>query len=194
MKQGTMWTLRHRLWKIAAACVLMALLFPTGATAVQVSTPAAEGEQFYVDPDERFAVPIPTNWSAQEQDGYVQIVTNDGKIVISAAIVETTGATPGIDMFMRLIDPEFESAVLTTALATPESEADATAFYTFDDGANSGELVQALGRNLGSGVFVLGLQGELEAVTLRQVQVNKIFEGILIRTEPGATPIASPEA
>ncbi len=161
----------------------------------QVSTPTAGDDQMYVDPEDRFAVPIPTNWTAEEHDGYVQVVANDGKITVTVAIVQAAGATPGIDLLMRQLDPEFESAALADLLATPETGRDDSAFYTFDDGVESGQLFEALGRKIGDdSVFVLVLQGELEAVKLRQVQINKILDGIVIRAETGATPVASPAA
>lgn len=185
---------RNWRWILVAGVFLVLLAAPFGVATAQVSTPVAGDEQTYVDPDRRFQIPIPTNWVAEEQDGYVRIVTSDGKIVISAAIVEASGATPAIDLFMRRLDPTFESAALTELLATPATGSDESALYTFDDGTGSGQLVQALGRKAGDDVFVLVLQGELEAVKLRQVQVDKIFAGILIRAESDATPVASPAA
>jgi hypothetical protein len=190
-RTGVRW--RTRVWVFAAAFLMLSLALPAGLSA-QVTTPEADGQQYYVDPTDRYAVPIPTNWSAEEHDGYVVVATNDGKIAISAAIVEASGATPAIDAFLRLIEVEFDSSALETLLATPSTTEDSTAFYTFDDGSESGQLLQALGRKLGDDVFVLVLQGDFETVKLRQVQVDKIFEGILIRTESSATPVASPEA
>lgn len=182
-----------RIWLAAVVALMLVAAGPVSVFAAQVSTPSAGEEQVYADPDGRFQIPIPTNWIAEEQDGYVRVATRDGKISIAAAIVPAGGATPAIDAAMRLIDPEFESAALTDLLATPTSSSDDTAFYTFDDGAESGQLVQALGRKIGDeSIFVLVLEGELEAVKLRQVQVDKIFQGILIRAEPAATPVASP--
>jgi hypothetical protein len=184
---------RDRLWVLTMALLLLVLALP-GDVGAQVSSPAAGDDRTYVDPEKRFQIPIPTNWAAEEQDGYVRIVTSDGKIVISAAIVAAPGATRGIDTFLRNIDPEFENPALAELLATPTSETDDSALYTFDDGAESGQLLQALGRKVGDDVFVLVLQGELEAVKLRQVQVDKIFAGILIRAESDASPVASPAA
>ncbi len=184
-----------RFWLTVAVAFGLAVAVPAGVMAVQVSTPTAGEDQVYVDPDNRYQIPIPTNWVAEEFDGYVRIATRDGKISITATIIEAGGATAGIDAAMRLIEPEFENVALTGLLATPATEADDSAFYTFDDGAESGEISQALGRKIGDeSVFVLVLRGELEAVKLRQVQVDKIFEGILIRTESAATPVASPAA
>lgn len=174
---------------------MLLLAAPAGAFAAQVSTPEAAAEQVYVDPELRFQIPIPTNWVAEERDGYVRIAAGDGKIAISAGIVAATGASAGIDAFMRLIDADFESAALQILLATPETGTDASAVYTFDDGTESGQLLQALSRKVGDqSVFVLVLQGEAEAVGLRQVQVDKIIQGIVIRTESEATPVASPAA
>jgi hypothetical protein len=185
---------RNWLWMLATPFLLLVLAFPGSVAVAQVSTPAAEDEPLYVDPNNRFAIPIPTNWVAEEQDGFVVISTSDGKISISAGIVDAPGATSGIDLFMRLLDPEFDNTALAELLATPATGSDDTALYTFDDGAESGQLVQALGRRAGDDVFVLVLRGELEAVKLRQVQVDKIFEGTLIRIEGDATPVASPPA
>ncbi|MEZ4506719.1 MAG: hypothetical protein R2848_12950 [Thermomicrobiales bacterium] len=55
-------------------------------------------------------MPVPTNWVAEEHDGYVRVVTSDDKIWVAAAIVKAEGATPGIDAFMHLLDEEFESS------------------------------------------------------------------------------------
>ncbi len=184
-----------RIWLAVAVALVLVMTVPAGVMAAQVSTPNAGEDQVYVDPDNRYQIPIPTNWVAEEFDGYVRIATRDGKISISAAIIEAQGATAGIDAAMRLIEPEFENVALSDLLATPDTEADERAFYTFDDGAESGEISQALGRKIGDeSIFVLVLRGELEAVKLRQVQVDKIFAGILIRTETVATPVASPAA
>lgn len=180
-------------WALAAAVLALLLVVPLGAAA-QVSTPAAE-DQVYVSADKTFQIPIPTNWTAEERDGYVRISTSDGKIEVSAAIVGAPGATPGIDLFLRTLDADFENESLADLIATPATTTDDTALYTIDDGSESGRLLQAIGRKVGDGsVFVLVLDGELEAVKLRQVQVDKIFEGTLIRTESDATPVASPAA
>ena len=184
-----------RMWLAVAVVLVLTVTVPAGVMAVQVSTPNAGEDQVYVDRDNRYQIPIPTNWIAEEFDGYVRIATRDGKIAITATIIEAEGATAGIDAAMRLIDPEFENVALTNLLATPATEADESAFYTFDDGAESGEISQALGRKIGDeSIFILVLRGELEVVKLRQVQVDKIFAGILIRTESVATPAASPAA
>ncbi|MEZ4506720.1 MAG: hypothetical protein R2848_12955 [Thermomicrobiales bacterium] len=86
-----------------------------------------------------------------------------------------------------------KAPALDELLATPTTQIDSSALYTFDDGSESGQLLQGLGRKIGENeVFVLVLQGDLETVKLRQVQVDKIFDGILIRTEASASPVASP--
>jgi len=174
--------------------VMVCMMLASSSLALaQVSSPTAERDQIYVDPTNRFAVPIPTNWAAQEHEGYVRVATSDDKIWVAAAIVEANGATLGIDVFMRSLDAEFENSALAELLATPSTQTDDSALYTFDDGTESGQLIQALGRKIGENeVFVLVLQGDLETVKLRQVQVDKIFEGILIRTEASASPVASP--
>jgi hypothetical protein len=54
--------------------------------------------------------------------------------------------------------------------------------------------VQAYGQRVGDVVFVLVLQGDLETVGLRQVQVDKVRFGIQVFPDALGSPVATPAA
>jgi hypothetical protein len=180
-------------------CLLMTVLLFLGLAApgqvsAQVSTPTAGEDALYIDPDGRFAVPIPTNWIAEEHDGYMSVVTDDKKIAISLVVISGTKASDAIFQAMALLNPESSATPLPELMATPSSGSDDVALFTYDDGSQSGQLVQAYGQRVGDVVFVLILQGDQEAVGLRQVQVDKIRFGVQVNPEALGSPIATPAA
>jgi hypothetical protein len=93
---------------------------------------------------------------------------------------------------MHLLEPSFDATPLPDLVATPSSGSDDIALYTYDDGSATGTLEQAYAQRIDGHVFVLVLQGELEAVELRQIQVDKIRFGIQVFPDAFGTPIATP--
>lgn len=176
-------------WLLAVGCLALVLIFPASVLGGQVSTPDAGEDAVYRDPAGRFSVPIPTNWVAEEHDGYVSIVTGDGKIALSIVVISGTSASAAIGEALELLSP---AATPVALVATPLSEGDKVAVITADDGSESGRLVQAVAQRVGDLVFVLVLQGDLEAVGLRQVQVDKIFYGVQVDMNVVGSPVASP--
>lgn len=178
---------------LTAALLFLGLAAP-GQVSAQVSTPTAGEDAVYRDPDGRFVVPIPTNWIAEEHDGYVTVVTDDKEIAISLAVISGTKASDAIFQAMALLNPDSDATPLPELMATPSSGSDDVALFTYDDGSQSGQLVQAYGQRVGDVVFVLILQGDQEAVGLRQVQVDKIRFGVQIFPEALGSPVATPVA
>jgi len=184
---------RHRTragaWLLAVGCLAAVLVFfrlVCGRTGFE---PRSGRRAVYRDPAGRFTVPIPTNWVAEEHDGYVSIVTSDGKIALSIVVIPGTSASAALGEALQLLDP---AATPVAWAATPLAEGDEVAGTTADDGSESGRLVQAIGQRVGDLVFVLVLQGDLEAVGLRQVQVDKIIYGVQVDLRVVGTPVASP--
>lgn len=176
---------------LAMTVLLLALASPAQLSA-QVSTPSAGEDSVYRDPQGRFAIPIPNDWIAEEHDGFVRIVTNDKAISISVAVIPGTNASEAIVQAMKLIEPDSNATPLPNLMATPTSGANDVALFTYDDGSQSGKLVQAYGQRVGEVVFVLVLQGDLETVSLRQVQVDKIRFGVQVYPNALGSPVATP--
>lgn len=178
---------------ILLTAAMLALSF-AGTAQAQVSTPTAGEDAVYHDPDGRFAMPIPTNWIAEEHDGYVTVITSDKKIAISLVLIPDVGASEAIAQAMKRIHPDSEATPLPELMATPTSGSDDVALFTYDDGSASGQLVQAYGQRVGNVVFVLVLEGDLETIGLRQVQVDKIRFGIQVFPDALGSPVATPAA
>ena len=179
---------------LLTVALLVLVLAGPGAALAQVSTPTAGEDTVYRDPQGRFTIPIPTNWIAEEHDGFVTVGTDDKKIAISLVLISGVGASDAIGQAMKLIDPSSEATPLPELMATPSSGSDDVALFTYDDGSASGQLVQAYGQRVGDVVFVLVLQGDLETVGLRQVQVDKVRFGIQVFPEALGSPVATPAA
>ncbi len=182
---------------VAGYCLLLVGLLTfaaPGANAAQVSTPEAGEDAVYRDPAGRFSVPIPTNWLVEEHDGYVSLVTSDGKIDVSIVIVDGASASAAIGEAMQRIGSDSSATPVPPPIATPSTEADDVALFTYDDGADSGRFIQGVGQRVENVVFVLVLQGDLDAVNLRQVQIDKIFYGIQVDLSVLGTPAATPAA
>jgi hypothetical protein len=128
---------------------------------------------------------------AEEHDGYVTVATNDEKIAISLALIPGVGPSDAIVEALTFIDSSIDTAL---APATPASGGDTVAFVTYDDGSSSGQLIQAYARKVGNVVFVLVLQGDLDTVGLRQVQVDKIINGVQVFPDALGSPVATPAA
>jgi hypothetical protein len=174
--------------------LLLLAMVGSAPAAAQVSTPTAGEDTVYRDPLGRFTIPIPTNWVAEEHDGFVTVGTDDKKISISLVLIAGNGASDAIVQAMKLIDPGSDATPLPELMATPSSGSDDVALFTYDDGSASGQLVQAYGQRVGDVVFVLVLQGDLETVGLRQVQVDKVRFGIQVFPDALGSPVATPAA
>jgi hypothetical protein len=177
-------------------CLLAALLvlavFGITPAAAQISSPTSGEESVYRDPQGRYSVPVPTNWVAEEHEGYVRLVTDDQAISMSLVIINGTSASDAIAQAMQLIDPAFDATPLPNLMATPSSGSDDIALFTYDDASTSGQLVQADGQRVENVVFVLVLQGDAATIGLRQVQVDKIRLGVKVNLAAIASPVATP--
>ena len=74
---------RIQLWNLIIA-LLLAACQPITAPPGQSETQAGS----YADPNGRFTVPIPTNWTAASKDGYALLRSPDGQIEIYLLVLE----------------------------------------------------------------------------------------------------------
>lgn len=163
-----------------AAGAALTLVGRRPANAAALTSLAAEA--VYRDPQGRFTVPIPPNWTVTEQRGYVLLRAPDGDLDVAAAVVTATDAGAGIIAAWRTVDPAFNPATpqpeRTEAPGSPGI--DQTVVLTYDLGQVSGRVAQGLGQRVGDQVYVLIFRGDLQTAARRQSQINVIVTGFQI--------------
>lgn len=167
--------------RLPALLVVFSMLLSPVMVAAQDATPsAADGR--YRDPDGRFSVPVPTNWTVDERDGVVTLVDPDEDLRIVLLVVTALDAKSGIEAGWNLVDPSFDTE------APPVGEQDVpsgpgideTYVITYDGGEQSGQLAQGLGQRIGDQVYLLLITGSLDAAIKRNSQVQVIATGYVI--------------
>jgi CubicO group peptidase (beta-lactamase class C family) len=81
-------------------------------TALEALAPLGEGEDtdeeaLYEHPDGLFTVPIPTNWTVEELDGYARLASPDETLNVYVLAVEADDLERGIEDAWAIVDPEF---------------------------------------------------------------------------------------
>lgn len=166
------------------AFMLLALA-PSLALAQELATPSASTAQegIYTDPAGRFTVPIPTNWTVEEREGYVIFGDPDGDISVSAVVVEGTDAEQGIVDAWAIVDPSFDPDAQVGEIEQEIPSApgvETTLVITYDLGQVSGNVLQVAAQVLDGRVYVLIFEGTLDAVTRRTSQVQIVASGFRI--------------
>jgi CubicO group peptidase (beta-lactamase class C family) len=137
---------------------------------------AAQDEEIFTDSDGQYTVPVPTNWTTEEDDGFVVMRDPDSLIAVYLLVAEAESAEAGIAAGWALVDAEFalESA---QSLAPPSAPGvDETFVITYDTG-DEPRLVQGVGQRIGELVYVLLIDGELNALMQRNAQIQIIATG-----------------
>jgi CubicO group peptidase (beta-lactamase class C family) len=93
----------HRLLlnRIVIITALLCLVLPFSAL-------AQEDGDTYTHPDGLYSVPIPTNWRAEEFDGYALLASPDDGIQLYVVVIETDDGTAAVDEAWELVRPGFD--------------------------------------------------------------------------------------
>ncbi len=148
--------------------VLPVLLALTSAAFAQ-----SDGE--IADPDGRFTVPIPTNWTAEVIDNYVRLQDPSALISAYALAISAETAQAGIESAWAIVDPDYGLEAAQTISPPPPPGEDELLVINYDAGA--ARFVQAVGRRVGTMVYVLIFDGELNALIQRNAQAQQIASG-----------------
>jgi CubicO group peptidase (beta-lactamase class C family) len=139
----------------------------------------AQDEDTFSDPNGLYTVPVPTNWTAQALDGYALL--NDPDELINTYIVTVEGlpTDEAIAAAWEMVDPDFALEAADTISPPPPPNVDELIVVTYDTGSEP-RVVQAVGQRVGEIVYVIMLDGELNAVVQRNAQAQTIFTGFQI--------------
>ncbi len=146
-----------------------------------LGTPEGETQQFE-DPNGLFTVPVPTNWTAEESDGFVTLSSPEEDIEVHILVVEGDEPAAAIADAWEIVDPEFDRAVNNVTDVPPSTVGGVDEYVVVDYEWDEGEqpIIQAEARLFGDQVYVLIYVLELEAAQQRSSQIQIISSGFTI--------------
>lgn len=162
-------------------------------------TLAQTEDEIFTDPQGRFTIPVPTNWTASaNEDGTVVLTDPDGAILIYALVMEGENIAEAIaDGWVRvapdvsfvpqqIIEPPSSNGVEKTVVETQVIQ-------------DTNRVYQGIGQLVEDNVYVLLVDADLVAASQRGAQLNIIASGFTItaltKTDlSGASPKAVDEA
>jgi CubicO group peptidase (beta-lactamase class C family) len=160
--------------------VLREAVFLPAVEALARAEEAGEGEEaLYTHPEGLFTVPIPTNWTAEQHEGYATLASPDGQVRVHVLAVEAQDLVRGIRDAWAIVDPEFDlrrDEVLDEPNVTGVERTVTVSYDTGDD-----ETLAVAGAWLHEGVaYVELILADLVAIQKRAAQVQIISTGYTI--------------
>ncbi len=175
---------------LSTACTALSPVTPNGTTpAVQASplpTPApaqgseAEAADEYVDPSGLFSVPIPTNWTAEQQEGYVRLASPNDGLVIYLLTLQAESGEAAIEQGWQTVDPTFAEPVQETVAPPPSGGVEAFTVITYEYDEANEQFYQAVARLYDDTYYLLLIDGDITAIQQRQAQISIIDSGFTI--------------
>lgn len=140
----------------------------------------AETADGYIDPAGLFRAPIPTNWTAEQQEGYVRLASPNDGIVIYLLTVQAESGEAAIEQGWQLADPPFERPVEETLSPPPSGGIDALTVITYEFDEENEQFYQAVARLYDGTYYLLLIDGDITAIQQRQAQISIIDSGLTI--------------
>jgi hypothetical protein len=150
---------------------------PTPASAQDL---AAEAADEYISPDGRFSAPIPTNWTAAQQEGYVRLAGPNDGIVIYLLTVQAESGEAAIETGWQIIDPAFAQPIQETVSPRPSGGIEALTLITYEYDEANEQFYQAVARLYDNTYYLLLIDGDITAIQQRQAQISIIDSGFTI--------------
>jgi len=138
----------------------------------------------YTDPDGFFSAPIPANWTATQNEGWVRFEAPEGELIIDVLSFETSGDLEAdIAEGWALTTPDFEyeyiesnAAFIDDATVLEGLDAVQVINYTTDDD----RIVQGVARLFDGRTYLFLVDGDLVTVQQRSAQINILDSGFEI--------------
>lgn len=171
---------RSLLSLILALTLVVGITLPAALPVVArqaTPVPEAGAEQVYTDPTGAYTVPIPVNWEVTEGDGFAHFTDPEGAINIYTAVMPGSDAMAAIEAGWELVSPGTERTVQESFDAPTSSGVDQNVFVSYDDGVESGQIVQALAQVVGETTYILLVEADVATAARRQAQINVLVGG-----------------
>jgi CubicO group peptidase (beta-lactamase class C family) len=167
-----------------ALCLGLGSVLPLAAGGLaQEATPAAgaeAAESVYEDPDGRFTVPVPTNWTIEARDGFVALTEPDGDYHVYAMAIAEADPEAALRAAWELVEPDSNRVAVESLEIPAPPGIDQFVVVRYDDGLVSGRAVEAAAQLVGELTFVLLFEGDVETSVRRASQIGIIATGFTI--------------
>lgn len=144
---------------------------PAGAPATD--QPAAGQGGLYTDPQGRYSLTVPTNWSATERDGYAWLTSPGEQIQIAVVAVPEADLETGIAQAWMTIDPGFDMPILKVTAMPPTGGFERAVGVDYDSDTSS-IVAAALGYSVDTQSYALLIRGDLQEIGRRASQLSII--------------------
>ena len=151
------------------------VLFTPSVVAAGAATPVQE--RIYNDPQGRFLVPVPTNWTAKNRDGVAVLSSPEGNITAYLLVLPGQNPEAVIARAWRQVDPDFTLEPTQVQTPPPEPGVARTVVTDYEVGER---VYQGSGQLVGDDVYVFLLAADLAAIQRRGAQVNIVASGFEI--------------
>ncbi|MBL8156628.1 MAG: beta-lactamase family protein, partial [Anaerolineae bacterium] len=143
---------------------------------------AQEAEDTYQDPAGRFSVPVPTNWTVQENDGYVTLSDADGKLIVYVLVIPGEDVRAAIVQAWETVAPDFTFTPVQSVEPPPAPGVELTVVDTAlsDDQTR---VFQGVGQLVAGNVYVALFDVDLVAAQERNAQLQIIITGLTITAQ-----------
>ncbi len=153
-------------------------------------TVPTEAADLYVDPNGLFTAPIPTNWTATQEEGYVTLSDPDGAILMHLLTLPADDLESAVDEGWQLVDPAFDLAVEDTMSPPARDGIEEVYFVQYEIGDDE-VIYQAISRLYDGTAYLLLVDAELATAQRRQAQISIIDSGFTITTPEEETDLSS---
>jgi CubicO group peptidase (beta-lactamase class C family) len=159
-----------------------------------LTLPGAEAEPekgIYQHPGGLFSVPIPTNWTAEQNDGFATLTSPDGEVTVYVLALEAEDLEEATAEGWRVVNPEFDLEVAEVIDEPVTNGAERAITVVYDTGEDEAIIIG--GGWLYDGIAYLELfETTLEPLQKRAYQLATISTGYEIAALE-KTPLASAE-
>ncbi|MBE2236312.1 MAG: beta-lactamase family protein [Caldilineaceae bacterium] len=155
-------------------------LAPVAAEEAAAAAVMAGVEQLYTDPDGRFSVPVPTNWTLTEGDGYVLLMAPEESIRVYLLVLPETDLAQATADGWALVDPTFDVAIDET-LEPPTAGSGVDQILVTNYDVNDDDRgVQAVAQAKDGDAYLILIDGEVASLQRRAAQVQIVGSGFKI--------------
>lgn len=142
---------------------------------------AAAQDETYTDPQERYSVPIPTNWSVEETDIFTRLSSPEDLINVYIMVMPLAdGAEQAAEAAWDAVNPDFALEVDDTLQPPSPEGVDSTVVVNYDLGDDPDIIYQAVVMTVGDTAYVILFEGDLAEIQRRATQIGIINSGFEI--------------